>query len=429
MKFLYSDTQDYVDPDYDFLTDRNAPTRRRYWDDVYAHEMMSPPPYDGLLVAMSAVRAAPGVASSKVRYSTAEEQRLLRDGVRKFLRLDGPEYKDAMVMGDCGSFAYVQQEKPAYSPEEVFEFYADAGFSHGVSPDHIIFACETTNPPKEAMGDDVHYRYQLTLGNAREFIRICETEGFPFEPMGAVQGWSPASIAGAAVELEKMGYNYLAIGGLVPLKVNVIHAVLKAVREVIRPETRIHLLGFAKADSIQEFTNYGITSFDSTSPLIRAFMDEKANYYQPNGSGGLNYYAAIRIPQAVENSRLMQGIKRGIFHAEDLQVREEKALSALRQYDQGKADIDVTTDIIMDYQQFITLGGDSDKHEKSAVKARAQIVRTLEAAPWKSCACDVCAQIGVEVIIFRSANRNRRRGFHNLGVYHQHVQRILEQKL
>jgi hypothetical protein len=223
-----------------------------------------------------------------------------------------------------------------------------------------------------------------------------------------------------------MGYRYLAIGGLVPLKVDVIHAVLKALRAVIRPETKIHLLGFAKADSIQEFTGYGITSFDSTSPLIRAFMDEKANYYQPNGTGGLNYFAAIRIPQAIENPRLMQGIKRGIFNAEDLQRREEKALAALRQFDKDEVDIGTTTDIIMDYQQFITLGGDSDKHKKDAIKTRAQVERTLLARPWQSCRCDVCVDIGVEVIIFRSANRNRRRGFHNLGIYHQHVQRILE---
>jgi hypothetical protein len=31
----------------------------------------------------------------------------------------------------------------------------------------------------------------------------------------------------------------------------------------------------------------------------------------------------------------------------------------------------------------------------------------------------------VEVIIFRSSNRNKRRGFHNLAVYHEHVQRNL----
>jgi hypothetical protein len=426
MKFLYSDTQDYVDPKYDFSTDRNAPGRRRYWDDVYAHELMTPTPYDGLLVAMSAVRSAPGVATSKVRYSTSEEQRLLRDGARKFLRFDGPKYQDAMMMGDCGSFAYVEQEKPAYGSEEVFEFYADACFTHGVSPDHIIFACDIDNPPREAMGEDVLFRYDLTLENAREFMRICESEGFPFEPMGAVQGWSPHSIAEAAVEMEKMGYRYLAIGGLVPLKVDVIHQVLKALRLNIKPDTKIHLLGFAKADSIQEFTDYGITSFDSTSPLIRAFMDEKANYYMPNGKGGLDYYAAIRIPQATENPRLMQGIKRGIFNPEDLVRRETRALIALRQFDQGNQDIESTIEAIMDYQQFATLSGDDEKIGKNLVKVRQRLERTLAEAPWKNCNCDVCSKVGVEVIIFRSANRNRRRGFHNLSVYHQHVQRILE---
>jgi len=426
MKFLYSDTQDYVDPGYDFINDRNAPKRRRYWDDAYAHQIMNPIPYDGLLIAMSAVRKAPGVASSKVRYSTAEEQRLLRDGVRKFLRFDGLQYKEAMVMGDCGAFAYVDQEKPAYSPMEVFEFYADAGFTHGVSPDHIIFACDTDNPPLEALGPDVRYRYELTLENAREFMRICQSEGMPFVPMGAVQGWSPHSIAQAAKQLEDMGYRYLAIGGLVPLKVDVIHKVLQALRDTIKPETDIHLLGFAKADSIQDFTGYGITSFDSTSPLIRAFMDEKANYYMPKPGGRLEYYAAIRIPQAVENPRLMRGIKQGIFNAEDLQKREAVALTALRKFDKGDETLQATLEAVMDYQQFLTLDGDSDKHQKSLAKTRTQVERTLTAAPWRHCGCDICMHIGVEVIIFRSANRNRRRGFHNLGVYHQHVQRILE---
>src|SRR5437868_15353838 len=89
MKFLYSDTQDYVDPGYDFLNDRSSPRRERYWSDVYAHELMQPVPSDGLLVAMSAVRQAAGVASSKVRYSTRAEPRMLRDGVRTFLRYGG----------------------------------------------------------------------------------------------------------------------------------------------------------------------------------------------------------------------------------------------------------------------------------------------------------------------------------------------------
>ena len=250
----------------------------------------------------------------------------------------------------------------------------------------------------------------------------------PFEPMGAVQGWSPESMAQAAVGLENMGYKYLAIGGLVPLKVEVIHVVLQALRKAIKPETKIHLLGFAKADKIHEFTGYGITSFDSTSPLIRAFKDAKANYYMDSPGGGLDYYTAIRIPQAMENTRLVQGIKRGIFSAEDLQRREQKALVALRSFDRGEESAASTLNAVMDYHRFLVEGESEDvaRQGKDLAKMKDMVGRTLQDAPWKRCNCDVCSAVGVEVIIFRSSNRNKRRGFHNLGVYHKHVQTTME---
>jgi len=427
MKFLYSDTQDYVDPGYDFLNDRSSPGRERYWSDVYAHEFMQPAPYDGLLVSMSAVRQANGVASSKVRYSTREEQRLLRDGARRFLRFGGPRFKDAMLMGDCGAFAYVDHPVPAYSPDEVVEFYTEAGFTHGVSPDHIIFDCNLTNPPESAVDATVRQRFAITLANAEAFFGLVQREGMPFEPLGPVQGWSPKSMAEAAHRLERMGYRYLAIGGLVPLKVDAIKAVLSAIRERIKPKTKIHLLGFAKADSIGEFTDFGITSFDSTSPLIRAFKDEKANYYSEASDGKLAYYTAIRIPQAIENARLMQGIKRGSFSAEDLHRRERTALDELRAFDRGASNVDATLHAVMDYHQFLVRGDgtDTQQQDKALSKTSVLVQRTLEDRPWKGCSCDVCRSIGVEVIIFRSSNRNKRRGFHNLGVYHRHLRRTL----
>lgn len=427
MKFLYSDTQDYVDPKYDFLTDSSPPSRERYWHDQYAHEIMDSAPYDGLLVSMSAIRQADGVAASKVRYSTAEEQRLLREGARRFLRFNGPQHKDLMLMGDCGAFAYVEHPEPAYSPSEVVDFYLNAEVTHGVSPDHVIFECDLQNPSAIAISKDTLFRYHVTLDNAREFLRRTREEGDLFEPMGAVQGWSPQSMADAALSLVKMGYRYLAIGGLVPLKVDTIKQVLLAIRKKIGPKPMIHLLGFAKADHIGEFTDYGITSFDSTSPLIRAFKDEKSNYFLDNGEGGLDYYTAIRIPQALDNSRLMQGIKRGIFHAEDLQAREHRALKLLREFDQGKRTVEETLEAIMDYSQFLVRGDSAGAaaQDRALAKTRSRIARTLEDRPWKQCECAICRTAGVEVIIFRGSNRNKRRGFHNLGVYHQHLHRTL----
>jgi hypothetical protein len=49
----------------------------------------------------------------------------------------------------------------------------------------------------------------------------------------------------------------------------------------------------------------------------------------------------------------------------------------------------------------------------------------LAAKPWSSCPCDVCRTLGYHVILFRGAERNRRRGFHNLWVFYRRLRREL----
>ncbi len=425
MKFLYSDTQDYVDPGYDFINDRNAPGRKRYWDDRYAHEIMDPAPYDGLLVSISGVRSIKGLKANESRYTLAEEQRFLRDGARKFLRYDGKAFKDAMLMGDCGAFAYAELDVPAFSPEEVVEFYSNGGFTHGCAPDHIIFDFDLRNPDASSVSSKVIDRYNITLSNAERFLNLVKDEGFPFEPIGPVQGWSPESLGQASKQLESMGYRYLAIGGLVPLKTDAIHEAIKTIKGYIKPETKLHLLGFAKADRIDEFVKYKIESLDSTSPLLRAFKDSKANYYLQGPSGKLEYYAAIRIPQAIENTRLVRAIKSGRLNSEEIQAHEVKALNAIREYDKEKLSKQTALEILSTYQALLIESDDSAKQARDSERSLVQLDRTLTDRPWKRCDCSICRDIGVEVIIFRSSNRNKRRGFHNLGVYHAHVRDIL----
>jgi hypothetical protein len=425
MKFLYSDTQDFVDPNYNFLDDSSAPNRKK-WDDKYAHEIMDTDPYDGLLVAMSAIRTAQGLAVNKARYSTAEEQRFLREGVRKFLRYDAEKYKNKILMGDCGSFAYADQPKPAFDPWEVAEFYLTSGFTHGCHPDHIIFDFDKTNPSAKKIGKHAVDRYEITLSNAEEFLRLTKNESPIFEPIGVVQGWSPASMAQAAKSLEKMGYKYLAIGGLVPLSNDDIHSILQAIRYSIDQSTKIHLLGFAKPDHIQDFIKYNISSFDSTSPLIRAFKDSRRNYFLPKGDGTLEYFTAIRIPQALENNKLLSAIKSGLLNGNELLRQEKNALGALRDFDVGRGSLDTALNNIVEYQRSLTIASEPDpaKRDKKAETVSKNLYITLDAVPWKRCECSICRSAGVEVIIFRASNRNKRRGFHNLGIYLQHVKNL-----
>lgn len=417
MKFLFADSLDVIDPNYDFLADRSHPSRKPLWDDHFPHEFFPSAPYDGVLISRGIVDG---------HYSDAQAMRFRRDGARKFIRFNKPEHISKMMMGDCGAFSYVKLEKPPYSAENMVEFYGDGGFTHGCSVDHIIFEYFSDNRPECDVSEEVKKRYEITLNNAEEFLNASRTIK-DFVPLGAVQGWSPQSMADAAIKLEKIGYKYIAIGGLVPLSAPQIHEVLSAIKNKVSPSLKIHLLGFAKAEQIHEFIKYNITSFDSTSPFIRAFKDAKANYYSNKPGGGLDYYSAIKIPQATTNPGLMRAAKRGDLNQETLTIVEQKALNAIRDYDAEKLSFDDACYALAEYTK-LTLWDKKESDEKN----EAEITKYLERAfkslyekPWKKCDCQVCQTASVETIIFRASNRNKRRGFHNLWVYYNHLQKTL----
>jgi hypothetical protein len=236
-------------------------------------------------------------------------------------------------------------------------------------------------------------------------------------------------MAEAALRLKKMGYTYIAIGGMVPLRAPQIKTALEAIRVSVGDEIGIHILGFAKAEEIASFRYLNITSFDTTSPLIRAFKDSNRNYYALKPEGGLEYYSAIRIPQAIENSGLKNLAKQGIYSQEDLQAREARALKTLRAFDRGEVGEEETLDAVMAYTAPLAIGRDhchSPSETQKLDGLRDRYEQTLRDRPWKSCSCEVCSQVGVEVIIFRASNRNKRRGIHNLQAYRKHLGRIEE---
>ena len=422
MKFIFSDSLDMVDPLYDFIEDRNAPERRPYWDDAYAHELFITPPYDGMLVSKAIV----GDHRVKGKYSESQAMRFYRVGAREFLRLNDPKYAAMPIFGDCGAFSYAQEETPPYTPEEIVEFYNSCGFTHGCSVDHIIFDFSEDLHGMEGGSDDAMRRFDITLENAEKFLKSHYEQQSTFIPLGVVQGWSPNSMAEAARRLCAMGYDYLAIGGLVPLKAPQIHSIIKAIRDAIPPSTRIHLLGFAKADVIEEFVPYNITSFDTTSPLLRAFKDDKKNYYVLNDKKELTYFTAIRIPQATENSRLIRAAKEGKINQEVMQSLEKLSLKTLRNFDQGLASIQETLDAVISYNVFLesSLKDNIAIREKLAQKLEPLYRTTLESKPWKNCPCPICKNVGIEAIIFRGSNRNRRRGMHNLFEYHNRIKQL-----
>ena len=49
MRFFFPDSQDQVDPAFDFHAERSSEFKVRQRDDRYAHEVLRRPAYDGLL--------------------------------------------------------------------------------------------------------------------------------------------------------------------------------------------------------------------------------------------------------------------------------------------------------------------------------------------------------------------------------------------
>lgn len=425
MKFFFADSQDYVDPLYDFINDMPGEGRQPYWDDQYPHEILGYTPYDGVLVS----RAIVGDPGASGRYSESQAMRFRRVGAREFLRFNLPEHLDKPVFGDCGAFSYSKQKTPPYTASDTVEFYGDGQFTHGCSIDHIIFEFDSNAKGLDGGSEESRERYNITLQLASEFIAESRVLGKHFTPVGIIQGWSPASLADAAIKLVKMGYQYLAIGGLVPLNVRDIHQAVTAVHNAVNqwPQVKLHLLGFAKADNLHEFTQYKqVASFDTTSPLLRAFKDKNKNYYLPNSEGKLDYFTAIRIPQALDNTKLKNHAKAGHFIQEDLLRMESAALETLRSFDKREADIEEVLDALIAYSRPLhwtpKISEDSLKRQLHTLRLHYQ--RTLEVRPWQHCGCTICRTASVETIIFRASNRNKRRGIHNIGVFYDHLKRI-----
>ena len=239
MKFIYADSLDVVDPNYDFVRDRHGDDRVPYWDDVYPHEIMSSPPYDGVLVSRGIV----GGDKISGKYTEAQAMRFRRMGARTFLRLERPEFSNMPIFGDCGAFTYHKEELPPYSSEEMAAFYDDCEFTHGCSVDHIIFDFDEKLTHMSGGTAEARRRFDITLANAENFLCATKHMSNHFTALGVVQGWSPGSMAEAARQLCAMGYTYLAIGGTVPLKAPQIRAALQAIRDAVPPGTRLHLPG------------------------------------------------------------------------------------------------------------------------------------------------------------------------------------------
>jgi hypothetical protein len=411
VKFFFPDSQDVIDPSFDFETERHSPYRVRQRDEAYAHEALKRVPFHGILVSKAIVD---GDGSRVGRYTIPQRGRLYRQGVHRFFRLDESEER-LLAMGDCGAFAYVNEECPPYTVDQVIDFYDECGFDLGISVDHVVlgFAREEDEvlPGLETVPEeDWELRRKLTLELASEFLERHHTRRCRFEPVGAAQGWSASSYADSVAHLQAMGYRRIALGGMVPLKTPDILSVLRAVSAVRDSTTQLHLLGVTRTQHVSLFSRFGVTSFDSTSPFRQAFKDEVDNYYTLDDT-----FTAVRVPQVEANAKLKRRILAGEVAQDRALELESRSLKSLRRYARTGRGLKALLETLHEYE--LIYDG-----RKSRIDRYQE---TLEARPWEACSCGICDSTGIEVIIFRGSERNKRRGFHNVHVFGERLRREL----
>lgn len=363
IKLIVPDWDDLVDPHYDFRSNSSSPEYRehKYKYGVRIWEVFNPPPVDGVLISISTINA--------------RKHALINEfgGARKFLKLPN----DLQLMGDCGAWQYRDKDLPPYTVEDVLRLYDELGVDYGVSVDHIPFF---GNPFE---------RMQLTLENALRSYDLWkpmyEKGDYKFMLMASLQGIEIQDYLRMFDKLYEKGYRSFAVGGLARRMTGFIERLIRDLHGRIRQRKdveKLHFLGVARLSMIpllKKFAEVGEISFDNATFLRMAWTRTIGNYILPDG----RTYTAIRIMNA-----------------------DNEFYELLRMYDEERVSLD---EVIKALREHLIKTGD--------VHYLPYYMSTLSEKPWRECDCPICRATGIEVLIFKGNNRNRRRGFHNVYVF------------
>jgi hypothetical protein len=405
--YFLPDWDDFLDVDYDFAKDKFSSPERSARNEEHSIAMMRPQRLcDGVLVSLAQNLGTKGLLK---RVDKISSDALAPRSVRTHFKLENNQW----AFGDCGAFSYVNEPKPTISVEQAVALYDLHEFDFGASVDHI--------PISEIQHDGKKYilteterkqRVRLTKRNAERFINLHRDTGANFVPVGVIQGVGAHDFGPQLGEYMDMGYSHVALGGLVPRSdaevLEIVQVVNKSNRQ-LRQTPWVHLLGVFRPALQQRFRELGINSFDSATYFRKAWLRSGQNYLGTDGK----WYAAIRVPPTTD-PRTMMRLKDSGVSERRLKNLEQRALSALNAYDIDATSLNKCLKTILAYDSLLARSESEGNDVAEAYR------KTLEAKPWRGCSCKVCRSIGINVVIFRGLNRNKRRGAHNtLQLFHK----------
>ncbi|MFN3426430.1 MAG: tRNA-guanine transglycosylase DpdA [Candidatus Thermochlorobacter sp.] len=406
MKYFLPDWEDRVYPNFNFEDDFSPHSSQdAYKESVYAHEIFKKPPYDGVLISLALY------SKKYLRYENGTPNIRGFTNIREYLRLNR-HLKHLAVMGDCGAFSYVNEEKPPVTPQGVANLYHQLDFDLGISPDHIIVDSITIKgKPYRLSEREKQDRRKISLDNAAAFSKYVRQSNMRFTPIGVAQGYDEQSYGDSVNQLLDMNYEYIAIGGLVRYPTIKLKSIVEHAMQQIharRRKVKVHLLGVLRPELLPRFQEIGTSSFDSASFMRKAWLRSTMNYLGADGK----WYSAIRIPQTFNPNIIRTAQKRCISETK-LKSMERQAMQAICSYTRKQISLESTLAAVMEYDQLL------ERSCENLERLHQQYRRTLESRIWEQCPCEICRSTGIHVVIFRGTNRNKRRGMHNTWTFYQ----------
>ena len=407
--YFFPDWDDYVTEPFihETVSDPILETTKQY-----AHELFGAKatPYDGMLVSLAQIYTGKGTLSR------LDINNVKRTDLRKAMKI--PD--ELLLFGDCGAFSYAFEDEPPFTPEYAAHLYHCFGFDAGASVDHIPLSEIVVKNNKGKLVKKAltkakrRRRMQITTQNAEAFLSTCKKNQYQFVPIGVIHGLDTKSYAVSVHQYLDMGYQHIALGGLVPKSDSEILEICCAVRDAIQTRTRtekeniwLHLFGILRPKIQSIFRLLGISSFDSASYLRKAWLRSDQNYLAADGQ---RWYSTIRVPLSSSKKLLKAAIEKNISE-EELRRREMRCLVSLNNFDGTERAHQNIVDAINEYGPLLERRGEDnhfyEKHDE-----------LLSDRPWEKCRCPVCRQLGIDIVVFRGNGRNKRRGFHNTWVFY-----------
>ncbi len=400
--YFLPDWDDMLDKNYDFTADRFSAPSKVDREEVHSTRLMgSERVCDGVLVSLAQHIGKHSKGVLKKFVEPHHVGNLAPESMRERFGLSEGQW----VFGDCGAFSYVGEKEPPISPERALAMYQLYGFDLGASVDHI--------PLPILPSQEQERRAKKTHDNAERFIELHKRRRCSFIPVGVIQGLNPESYAKELRAYKEMGYTHLGIGGLVPRRDKEILAIMQALdreRKTIKEPPWIHLFGVYRPKIHRRLYEFGATSFDSATYFRKAWLRSDQNYLNADG----RWHAAIRIPM-VSDPRTRKRLEASNLPLDELEMREQAALGALHEYGSHRRSLESTLEAIRAYDFLLTR---SEDHGANLISTYE---RTLADRPWEKCGCAICQELGIDVVIFRGSNRNKRRGTHNTAMLYRSV--------